>query len=408
MSKPIAADSLYQQIRELLRHIHDPDYLRRHHLAAVLCPQMHVDDPRRGPYLRRRILEAIDQLSPPADAAVRSKKWMQSHILIAHYLEGRGSQEILSELAISERQFYREQRQAVQALSGLLWEEMRIADGSQLAEEQPDLSSAQLDLREEARWFPGKRELIDLVELIAGVLESVDSLLRRPIPVACRADVELPPVRAYRTMLRQIFIHVLGRCLTQPGTKEVEIAFATEGRSVGAQIAVSGDAPPRSDIEAALSLDTVRSLIGIVGGEWQELRVGDDGYEVAFLLPTSAARTILGIENNPGAVKLLERYLIPYGYHVVGAASGEEAFRLVRELTPDLILLDIMLPQQDGWEVLTALKTDPISRDIPVLICSVLHEPQLASALGADGYLLKPFSQAEILDALDELWTQEA
>ena len=77
--------------------------------------------------------------------------------------------------------------------------------------------------------------------------------------------------------------------------------------------------------------------------------------------------------------------------------------RLAREVLPAAITLDIMMPNQDGWEILQALKSDPATRSIPVIICSVLEDPELAHSLGAAAYLQKPISQAALLDVLGEL-----
>jgi CheY-like chemotaxis protein len=72
----------------------------------------------------------------------------------------------------------------------------------------------------------------------------------------------------------------------------------------------------------------------------------------------------------------------------------------VAEIRPTVIILDVLLPQEDGWELLMSLRADDRTRDIPVIVCSVLREPQLARSLGASAHLPKPVTQGALLEAL--------
>ena len=88
---------------------------------------------------------------------------------------------------------------------------------------------------------------------------------------------------------------------------------------------------------------------------------------------------------------------------MVEAYNGTDALRLARELQPDAITLDVMMPSQDGWEVLQRLKSEPDTRRIPIIICSVLDDPELAFSLGAVACLKTPVSQADLVGALGGL-----
>jgi CheY-like chemotaxis protein len=72
-------------------------------------------------------------------------------------------------------------------------------------------------------------------------------------------------------------------------------------------------------------------------------------------------------------------------------------------LKPAAILLDVMMPAMDGWEVLQALQTNPQTGTVPVIICSVFNDPDLAYSLGADRFLAKPINRDDVLDALQSL-----
>jgi CheY-like chemotaxis protein len=87
-------------------------------------------------------------------------------------------------------------------------------------------------------------------------------------------------------------------------------------------------------------------------------------------------------------------------YRIVHENKGQHVFSAVRTHQPDAIVLDIMLPDIDGWELLSNLKEHPASRDIPVIVCSVIRERNLAAALGATACLHKPFQHHEFIAAL--------
>jgi CheY-like chemotaxis protein len=110
--------------------------------------------------------------------------------------------------------------------------------------------------------------------------------------------------------------------------------------------------------------------------------------------------TILVVEDNPQAAKLLSLYLDQAGYRVLAAQNGREALELAAQHHPMAITLDLLLPDMDGWQVLSELKAMPRTRDIPVVIVSVLDRQELGFHLGALDYLVKPVVRAELLHAL--------
>jgi signal transduction histidine kinase/DNA-binding response OmpR family regulator len=113
-----------------------------------------------------------------------------------------------------------------------------------------------------------------------------------------------------------------------------------------------------------------------------------------------AGRLVLAIDDDPDVVLLLKENLADAGYRVVGALSGAEGLRLARELMPSAITLDIVMPETDGWQVLHGLKADPVTRDIPVLLLSVVDQKDLGYRLGAADYLMKPFERDDLIAAL--------
>ena len=109
---------------------------------------------------------------------------------------------------------------------------------------------------------------------------------------------------------------------------------------------------------------------------------------------------ILVVDDNPQASELLTQHLDAGGFRIEVARSGAEALVKARDLKPVAITLDILLPGIDGWEVLTRLKQDEATRNIPVAVISVVDNPQLGRALGALDYFVKPVDRQALLSRL--------
>jgi len=105
------------------------------------------------------------------------------------------------------------------------------------------------------------------------------------------------------------------------------------------------------------------------------------------------AGTVLVIDDDPQARQLLARTLRKQGFAVHEAHDGEVGLRRAREVRPDVITLDVLMPKMDGWSVLGALKNDPTVADIPVVMVTILDDRSLGFALGASAYLTKPIDR---------------
>jgi signal transduction histidine kinase/CheY-like chemotaxis protein/HAMP domain-containing protein len=115
----------------------------------------------------------------------------------------------------------------------------------------------------------------------------------------------------------------------------------------------------------------------------------------------SSSILVLCIDDDAEVIDLLRRYLIPEGYSVRGARSGEDGIRLAKELHPAVITLDIMMPEKDGWQVLRELKNNPATKDIPVIIHSIIENRPLALSLGALEVIAKPSEPKKVLSVVE-------
>jgi len=388
-----------RHVRDALGHLYDYTYLQCHPLALLFFPHTPSEGPSRAQRLHRFLLEAVEELSPPQQASFDSHRWRGYRILSGRYVEDQSPQEIMEELAISRRQYFREQRKALQALVSLLWGKVPESEDGVLSESQAVSAGEDTLLRGEIERVMGQQQCIMVDEVLEGALRAVRPLSeRKEVAVSCDIAPDLSSIYAGRTLLRQVFIQSLSRLITSPGVKYVHLKVKQQGRWViveGTGASVGGERAC-----GPLSTESVRQLVEVLGGEWRSLP-GEES--IRFALPTNEPRTLLAIDDNEGLIRLLRRYLAEHNYRVIEASNGMDALRLARELQPDVISLDVMMPSQDGWEVLQRLKSEPATQHIPIIICSVLDDPELAFSLGAACYLKKPISQTDLVEALRSL-----
>jgi adenylate cyclase len=162
-----------------------------------------------------------------------------------------------------------------------------------------------------------------------------------------------------------------------------------------------------------LGLAITRKLARIMGGDVTVASEPGKGSVFTVRLPAGAAplaktasgsangrstRTdsILVIDDDATARELLSDHLKAEGFSVVTAAGGMEGLKLAKELRPTAITLDVMMPDLDGWSVLSALRQDPELADIPVIMVSIVDEHRRGIALGAAGYLTKPIDRERL------------
>lgn len=117
-------------------------------------------------------------------------------------------------------------------------------------------------------------------------------------------------------------------------------------------------------------------------------------------------RKILLVEDEPNVIELMTIFLSRRGFEIVNVVEGTQVLDEVRRTHPDLIILDIMIPKLNGFEVCSRLKADPGLRNIPVLILSALvqkNEIEMGIRMGADMYMTKPFQNSELLANIEKL-----
>jgi len=122
-----------------------------------------------------------------------------------------------------------------------------------------------------------------------------------------------------------------------------------------------------------------------------------------------AKKKILIVEDEESLLKLESILLTSKGYDVRGASNGQEALDAIAEEKPDLVLLDIMLPEIDGFEVCQRVKDDPETRDIPVIMLTAKKSREdmaRGEKVGADWYITKPFKSVMVIETIQRFLTK--
>jgi len=121
---------------------------------------------------------------------------------------------------------------------------------------------------------------------------------------------------------------------------------------------------------------------------------------------------VLCIEDEPEMIELIHLILSRAGYEVLGAESGAEGLELLEKEDVDLVLLDLMMPEMDGWEVYQRLKANERTRDIPVIIVTAkaqrIDRVLGLYIVGADDYITKPFSPRDLLNSIEQVLAKHA
>ncbi len=296
------------------------------------------------------------------------------------------------------------------------------------------------DILDSAKIEAGKMELafdeVGIADLVHSVLSTMSGIVKdKPIELRQNIEPSTPTVRADAIRIRQVMINLLSNAakFTEEGAITVEVApYKEEGRTM-VQISVSDTGPgislkdqeklfqPFSQVDASptrksggtgLGLSICKQLINMHGGQiWVESEEGR-GSTFHFTLPlyqrevevsTENTRTIMTIDDDMQVIGLYERYLQPQGYQIVPLTDPSRAVEAARRIKPFAITLDIMMPGTDGWTVLEALKSNNDTRNIPVIICSIVEDVEKGYTLGASDYLVKPILEEDLVNSLDRV-----
>ncbi len=399
-NKPLTRDQFAKWVHSALGHLYDAAYLQSHPLAKILMGEESRNPVGRSQGLRRILLDAVQSMRPSPGRPALSPDWRAYRILELRYIEGLNPVEVMEELKIGKSQFFRDQSRITEALVDILWSQIRdpgipisIPEGQAALDEDLLMQAETGRLMDSASWET--LDVVDLMKELHPVInplilsQGAEFLLEFPMPVRLHAD---------RVMLRQVLLKLISQALSITHDKRIRMASYGNEREIGVRLStrISSETPGPS---ALSSLEMCEKLTAAMGGKLL-LTQDPPKWEAVLIWPVANPQVLLIVDDNTKIIDLFRRYLDGQDWAVKSATSGAEAWQRIAETRPTVIMLDVMMPAEDGWDILMKFKNAPQTRDIPVIICSVVQEPQLAQSLGAAMYLPKPVSQMALLNAL--------
>jgi CheY-like chemotaxis protein len=394
-----APDTFVDKVKQILEHLYDLPYLQRHDLTQLLAPGSEQSAELPVQALRRRVMDAIEILNPGGAVPFRAPHARLYNLLHLHYVEGLSIQEVARDLDLSDRQAYRDMRRAEENVAALLWEQVTIHNADRPESHFPpprlrSLSTSKVELDRLAERLTST----DLVQLVVAAQESVERLANQRQIQLCMQHIEGPVViQCEPTVAQQIVTGVHSHLIKHVRRGRLRVTVSS-GPPVS--ISFQFECSNTDGMEPTGSM--MNQLLERLGWNYMQ-EVDVRGFGHATLRIPYAGPKILVIDDNAELVELLERYLNEHTCQVISAQSGDEGLQLAHEIAPDAILLDVMMPQVDGWKVLQTLRSRPDTALIPVIMCSVINDPDLAYSLDVSIYLHKPISRDDILSALRKL-----
>ena len=285
----------------------------------------------------------------------------------------------------------------------------------------------------------GRMELEPSVFRVRDALEYTLSLVRERAgqhDITLELDVapDVGEMLADALRFKQVVLNLLSNAVKfTPDHGAVSLAASVIGDDLHVTVTDTGVGVPPEDRErifesfqqggrgttreegTGLGLTLTKRIVELFGGRlWLDTSVGV-GSTFGFSVPMArgagdratragnARPQLLLVDDDRASLDLVTAYLDGSGIDIVRARDGLEALEQVRRLTPSAIVLDIRLPKLDGWEVLTALRSEPVTAAIPVVVVSIVDEPSRGLALGAAGWLTKPVRRESLLAALRKI-----
>ncbi len=380
-------------VKDALSNMFDYAALETHPLmdAGIKPPSEHKGS--RGDYLKSVLLECINSLKPrDIDFDFFSIEWRSYVILSQRYVENISSPELAKKLLLGERQIRRSQKKAIRAVALILWDRIHAQKDT-----LPDET--------ETNGFIINREVINLNQVVQSIIDLFQNNLERESVI-----VDFDPfqdsltVNSDRIILRQIIIRIFNLLLQKTDCRQIHLSVEQQTQDV----LLLFDLP-----EATFEMDQFLTFLHLEENQisrWlNELNMHLEGirsplgFQLVVRFVGQEKKLILVVDDQEPALKMYERYLSRTNYKIYGLSKATKVLVKAIELNPALILLDIMMPKLDGWEILQSLRLNEKTKHIPIIVCSAWGEPELAKSLGANYFLRKPIVQKELLDILENV-----
>lgn len=405
---------LQRELRWALQHLYDPMMLRR----SVLVHLFGLGKEESARSLQRILFEAVEALKPRSAAPFQAKAWRAYRALLHRYVEQFSQGEVAKTMGLSIRQLRREETLALRVLAEYLRTRYslpnKISGQDLLPQQGPDgapfIVEEAPSREQELRWLENSlsSEVVDVGKVIDMALRIASPLLQTMrVRIECALSEGLPRLAVRQTTLRQAILDTLTASARAIPGGRIQIMAESRQQQIWVTIKPTGTRLRVGSLpdDYNESLEMARQLTALSGGALQLVPLEDEAnlFLAQLILPAAEQLAVLIIDDNADTLQLFQRYLADTRYPAVGTRDPQQAMILAEKLKPQIIILDVMLPGVDGWELLGRLREDPVTCKIPIIVCTILPEEQLAFTLGAAAFIRKPVSRGDLLAALDRL-----
>ncbi|MFZ5773859.1 MAG: ATP-binding protein [Thermodesulfobacteriota bacterium] len=434
----------FQRLEEIMRRLEE-NLATELELRQELAARLRVEEQQRQEIsLARNAAEAANAAKSSFLAATSHelRTPLTSVLGFSKIIQKKFSEVIVPAITHDDRKVGKVVRQIEENLQIIITEGLRLTN----------LINNVLDLAKiESGRIEWKIETITIPEIINQSTAATASLFEgKPLQLTVEIGPDLPEIQADRDRLVQVLINLIANAVKFTEQGEITCRALRKDAHVLVQVSDTGigiapedqhtvfekffqasDTLSGKPAGTGLGLAICKQIVEHYGGHiWVESEQGQ-GSTFSFLLPLSSpgplpdleaparpsggesqqprlagpndAKRLLIVDDEANIRELIRQELEGQGYHILCAAGGRTALQLAREKRPDLILLDLMLPDINGYEVLASLKADPNTRAIPVVIVSILEDKEKGFQLGADAYFIKPLNSVALLREIHRL-----
>jgi CheY-like chemotaxis protein len=382
----VLPESFVEQVKEVLERLYDFQALQDCQLAQMWNFQERETYTSDAHQLRGHLIEAIESLNPGQNVVSHSGTVRIYNLMYMHYVGRLTVQQAAWEVGVSLRQAYRDLRRGVELVSAVLWHKLQT---------EPDHPQQDISVDAELTRLGDNTNVTLLQELLDGAIRPIQILADKySIPIHVEAPDDAIMLTTNHIMAQQILTHILSQIIQQVKPPDLHIRLSDDSTFI--QMRYTANAQPALHIKPIM-LQMMNQI------NWELRQHEVENIQEIALVSSQKSMLVLLIDDNEGLIRLVQRYLTDDAYKVVSVPNTDEGLVLIRQLQPDVIILDVMMPGMDGWELLQRLRTRKETQSIPVIICSVINDPELAFALGASQYVAKPVTREALLRALKAL-----
>jgi CheY-like chemotaxis protein len=395
-------------LREALSNLYDPYKLKRSPLQAILSEPLI----EKGIDLKQFLTNSINALMPEDHTPYDTKAWKVFELLNFSFIDQMDQRETAKNMLLGLRTVQRLAPEAIETLAEQIAVDNHITFSSDetMIEQKPiqPVSSP----RSNENWvkeaeFQKSQYQGSLIDIHQTLRELSQLLL--PIYNVGQSSIEIlfPEgtwfVIGQVTLLRQAVLTALSLFSNCP---DCRITISTEQRGNQGEIRINGHFGDEATIDQNQTAETdimnaLSNLMQILKGRVAFYHRSPNELAINLSLPIQQQYNIMVIDDNADVVHLIEEYLSDSIYKVTGIKEPERVINEIEKNKPSIVLLDVMLPNIDGWMLLSQIRHNPAILRIPVVVCTLLPQERLSFSLGADAFLRKPFTQQELLEVLN-------